>query len=600
MVLSHGQGTVKTRIMQIRRGIFQGDSLSPLLFCMALNILSTELNRTGCGYRMSTGNGRTAKRQLISHLLYMDDLKLYGRNPDQLDGLLHTVRTFSDDIRMKFGLDKCAIAHFVNGKLSGHNPGVTVGKTETIKGLEPGQVYKYLGVDESNGIQHSTMRERLRREYFRRVKMVLRTELYGWNKVLAINGLALPVLTYSFGVIHWKATDPQQLDRRTRKLLTMHGVHHPSADVDRLYAPCNEGGRGLQQIEAMYKSCIVGLECYLRDSSDPYMQLVYECDSGRSRYSIKSMACRFTAQLRRDLAKDDMSQNLHGSGTVASDGVFEQAPQMDAKHFRMCNSSLRVRSWSRKPMHGQYRRLTEQSPVDTKETFGWLKAANLPGATEGLVVAAQDQALRTRYYEHHILHRDVSPTCRVCSAGLETVDHIVAGCSAMAPTDYTYRHNQVASIIHWNICRHFQVPVECRWYRHQPDRLVETDDIVVMWDTTIPTAGKIKANRPDICLRDKKANTCLLIDISCPADGNVGRKHAEKLAKYGDLRVEVSRMWQCRTQVVPVVLGALGTVHAGIARWLDIIPGHHNLQHLQKAVLLGSARILLKVMSSSV
>ena len=158
-------------------------------------------------------------------------------------------------------------------------------------------------------------------------------------------------------------------------------------------------------------------------------------------------------------------------------------------------------------MHGQYRRLTEQSPVDTKETFGWLKAANLPGATEGLVVAAHDQALRTRYYEHHILHRYVSPTCRVCSAGLETVDHVVAGCSAMAPTDYTDRHNhnQVASIIHWNICRHFQVPVERKWYRHQPDRLVETDDIVVMWDTTIPTAGKIKANRPDICLRDKKA-----------------------------------------------------------------------------------------------
>ena len=258
MVLSHGQGTVKTRIMQIRRGIFQGDSLSPLLFCMALNPLSTELNRTGCGHRMSTGNGRTAKRQLISHLLYMDDLKLYGRNPDQLDGLLHTVRTFSDDIRMKFGLDKCAIAHFVNGKLSGHNTGVKVGKTETIKGLEPGQVYKYLGVDESNGIQHSTMRERLRREDFRRVKMVLRTELYGRNKVLAINGLALPVLTYSFGVIHWRTTDLQQLDRRTRKLLTMHGVHHPSAEVDRLYAPCNEGGRGLQQIEAMYSLALSG------------------------------------------------------------------------------------------------------------------------------------------------------------------------------------------------------------------------------------------------------------------------------------------------------------------------------------------------------
>ena len=78
---------------------------------------------------------------------------------------------------MKFGLDKCAVAHFVNGRLSGHNSGVTVGKTDTINCLEPGQVYKCFGVDESNGIQHSIMCERLRCDYFRRVKVVLRTEL---------------------------------------------------------------------------------------------------------------------------------------------------------------------------------------------------------------------------------------------------------------------------------------------------------------------------------------------------------------------------------------------------------------------------------------
>ena len=213
-MLSCGNSTIKTRLMQIRRGIFQDDSLSPLLFCMTLSPLSKELNRTSYGYQMTTGHGETAKRQLISHLLYMDDLKLYGRNSDQLDGLLHTVRTFSDDIQMKFGLDKCAVAHFVNGRLSGHNSGVTVhvGKTDTINCLDPGQVYRYLDVDESNGIQHSMMRERLRREYFHRVKVVLWTELYGRNKTLAINGFALPVLNYSFGVIHWGCTDLQQLN----------------------------------------------------------------------------------------------------------------------------------------------------------------------------------------------------------------------------------------------------------------------------------------------------------------------------------------------------------------------------------------------------
>ena len=154
----------------------------------------------------------------------MDDLKLYGRNSDQFDGFVHTVRTFSDDIQMKFGLDKCAVEHFVNGRLSGHNSGVTVGKTDTINCLEPGQVYKYLGVDESNGIQHSMMRERLRYDYFHRVKVVLQTKLYGRNKILDINGFAIPVLTYGSGVIHW-------------------GVHGPSAarSTDQkapLYARC--------------------------------------------------------------------------------------------------------------------------------------------------------------------------------------------------------------------------------------------------------------------------------------------------------------------------------------------------------------------------
>ena len=225
----------------------------------------------------------------VSHLLCMDDLKLYGRNPDQLKELLHTVRTFSDDIQIKIGLEMSAVAQFVNGKLSGHNSGVTIGKTVTINCLEPSQVHKYLGVDESNGIQHSIMRKKPHCEYFRRVKMVLQTELHGWNKTLAFNGFALPVLTYGFGVIHWRTTDLQQLDRQTRKLVSMHGIHHSVADVDLIYAPCTEGSRGLQQIESTYQSCIVGLDCYLCNSSNLFMQMVRECDARRSSHSIQHM-----------------------------------------------------------------------------------------------------------------------------------------------------------------------------------------------------------------------------------------------------------------------------------------------------------------------
>ena len=80
------------------------------------------------------------------------------------------------------------------------------------------------------------MWEALYCEYFHVVKMVFWIELYSWNKIFAINGFTLPVFTYSFDVIHWRTTNLQQLDQWIRKLLSMHGVHSPVADVDWLYA----------------------------------------------------------------------------------------------------------------------------------------------------------------------------------------------------------------------------------------------------------------------------------------------------------------------------------------------------------------------------
>ena len=64
---------------------------------------------------MTTSRSETTKRPLIS-LLYIDNLKVYDIYSDQLDGQLHTICTFSDDIQTKSCLDKCSVAHFVNGQ----------------------------------------------------------------------------------------------------------------------------------------------------------------------------------------------------------------------------------------------------------------------------------------------------------------------------------------------------------------------------------------------------------------------------------------------------------------------------------------------------
>jgi hypothetical protein len=61
--------------------------------------------------------------------------------------------------------------------------------------------------------------------------------------------LAIPVLRYSFGIINWHQEEIQKLDRKTRKMLTIHRQHHQKPDIDRLYVPRKDGGRGLMQVE---------------------------------------------------------------------------------------------------------------------------------------------------------------------------------------------------------------------------------------------------------------------------------------------------------------------------------------------------------------
>ena len=64
----------------------------------------------------------------------------------------------------------------------------------------------------------------------------------------------------------------------------------------------------------------------------------------------------------------------------------------------------------------------------------------------------------------------------------------------------------------------------------------------VLWDFGIHTDRKIEANRPDIIIKDKEKNECVLIDVAVPADKNVSIKEFEKKSKYKDLEIEVQRM----------------------------------------------------------
>ena len=98
----------------------------------------------------------------------------------------------------------------------------------------------------------------------------------------------------------------------------------------------------------------------------------------------------------------------------------------------------------------------------------------------------------------------------------------------------------------------------------------------------IQTDKEIKANRPDIVVKDEKKRTCLLIDMSIPTERNTSLKTMEKLTKYKDLEIEIEKMWGMKTTAVPVITGARELVKKGTENYIGKIPVNIRVTELQK------------------
>jgi hypothetical protein len=77
---------------------------------------------------------------------------------------------------MEFGLDKCAKITFEKSKLT-HSQNLVIDINREIQELEQEKTYKYLGIEEGEGIQHQQMKEKLKQEHNRRLRMILKSEL---------------------------------------------------------------------------------------------------------------------------------------------------------------------------------------------------------------------------------------------------------------------------------------------------------------------------------------------------------------------------------------------------------------------------------------
>ena len=418
------------------------------------------------------------------------------------------------------------------------------------KEIEEG-AYKYLGVLESDMILEKEMKQRLKDEFFRRVRLLVRSKLYGGNMVKGINAWAVSVIRYTAGIIEWTKKELKDMDVRVRKLMTMAGTFHQKGDVDRLYLPRKEGGRGLISVE--------------------------DCVRMEERSLIKYVCAS--------------KERLFG---VLREGVEDGESGKDYKKRVIEEKRVRLRE---KRVHGRV--LGDMEEVGTKETWQWLQGGYITKSMEGFIMAAQEQALRTQWFRAKIQKENVSPKCRLCDGEDETIRHLSAGCTKLSKGPYKRRHDRMGLRVYWEVCKQYGVSCAERWYDEVPDTVRRSKDgeFEIWWDRPIETTVKLDHNRPDLVIINRQDNEWIIVEFSVPWDKNVLLKEEEKVSKYIPLAKEIRKVHRVSTKIVPIILGSLGTVTTRLINSLKQLGMEKILGSIQTSVIIGTHNILRKVMS---
>ena len=169
------------------------------------------------------------------------------------------------------------------------------------------------------------------------------------------------------------------MDQRTRKLMTMHKVLHPRDDVDRLYVSRKEGGRGLASVEDTVDASIQRLEDYTEKHERGLITII----------------------------RNDTDNTINERMTTT-----------------------RKQKWEGKQPYGRFKRLINN--ISHQKTWTWLRKGNFKRETESLLIAAQDDAIRTNNIKARIDKTQQNSKCRLCGDRDETINHIISECSKLA------------------------------------------------------------------------------------------------------------------------------------------------------------------------
>ena len=138
--------------------------------------------------------------------------------------------------------------------------------------------------------------------------------------------------------------------------------------------------------------------------------------------------------------------------------------------------------------------------------------------------------------------------------------------------------------IHWDLCRKKGFATTDKWYEHELQPVTENEKFKILWDFTVQTDHIVEARRPDMMIIDKENKLCLIVDFAVPSDHLIEIKEREKIEKYQDPKREVQKLWNMKAKIIPIVIGALGTIPKTLQKQLEQIESGIAINQIQTTV----------------
>ncbi len=550
--------------VHIEKGILQGDSLSPSIFILAIQKLVNQImNEEGVKVKVKGYDIN------VSCLLFMDDIKLYAKPPEDLQALLAKVKKIIKELGMKTNEKKSANMKDEESELK---EGLEVGK-----GMPLGQdgLYKYLGFKQGKLIEQEVEKPRIRKEFIRRCKLLAKCPLTSRNLRIGVNEIGFSLLNYTAGIIDWSFKELEEFKEILIVILKENGMFVRNSNKLRIFRKNIEGGLGFTDASKGVETMVCKMFKKISTRCTEKFKMIYD-----NMGEVETVLSKSTERIKERCKGITLSQEKE-----------EQVDNLEVKEELLLKIWYEKREEEYESLRKSHAKFSREELnaawVDKKASNEWLRVGTNSGKVTARLMNIQDRNIPTV----NIL-RSKGKKCYGCNLVPLGIDHLASKCGKLIYRSYKDRHDSLVKMIQYNLCKSFGVKVDSNIEYHKLEGMVENSKFKIHHEMPVGEQRN-KANRPDLILINKERKIIQLIEVGVSAPNLVRSREIEKRMKYVKLSEELEKSLGMKCEIVPVVVGWNGIVTNYFKYNLKKIGLEKQIGYMQRLVLKMTYRIIL-------